>query len=91
MKRVNAPFFPPTEVAEAVPFQSCGKTTLIQLTKSNEGDFEAEVVGSVESVSDYLATICILVQRDSRGPGIKGIITIDTLELSIVDPSASRK
>ncbi len=78
-------------VEGAVLLQSCGKTTLVPLPKSGADDFKAEVVGPVQAGCDYLATICVVVQRGSRDRGVQGFLTIDSLELTIVDPPASKE
>lgn len=78
-------------VEAAVLFQSCGKTTLVPVQKSEDGEFRAEVVGTVEAEADYVATISILVQRGSREREVKGFVVVDSLELTITDSPESKQ
>ncbi|MBW3541935.1 MAG: hypothetical protein KY476_16830 [Planctomycetes bacterium] len=77
-------------VEAVVLLQSCGKTTLVPLPKNGK-EFRAEVVGAVESGPDYLATICILLQRASRDHEVSGLLVVDSLELTIVEAPEARK
>ena len=79
------------EVEAALMFQSCGKTTLVALPKSGQGDFDTTIDGVVQSGPDYLATVCLVLQRSSRDHTVSGTLTLDTLEITITDPPAKKE
>lgn len=70
---------------------SGGKTTLIPLPESNEGDIKMETESVIESDTHFVATICLVLQRNSTDHEVKGLLTIDTLEFTIVEPSATKQ
>jgi hypothetical protein len=81
-------------VDAVVLLQSCGKSTLIPLPDSGSGDFKTEVVGAVQSGPDYLGTIFVLLQRstrDQRAGQVKGLLSVDNLELAVTDAPGSSK
>jgi hypothetical protein len=78
-------------VEAVLMFHSCGKTTLVALPKSGQGDFDAAIDGVVLSGPDYLATVCLVLQRSSRDKTVNGTLTLDTLEITITDAPTKTK
>ena len=64
---------------------------LAALPNSGQGDSDVTIDGVVASEPDYLATVCMVVQRSSRDNAVGGILTLDSLEIAITAPTAKTK
>ena len=64
---------------------------LVALPNSGQGDSDVTIDGVVASEPDYLATVCLVVQRSSHDNAVGGILTLDSLEIAITAPHSENQ
>jgi hypothetical protein len=69
-------------------FQAAGQTTLIDLGKSlgKKTDLFKRIEGTIPANAPYVATFCLIVERDTDNPDVGAHVAIDSLDLTLGKP-----